>query len=84
MSTFNTAFQKYVHRSGIMVEGEAHHGLHSLRATVATKLLSANVSPDVIFPFLGHSDRTTLGNYLRFDLKNLRECALSFEGGELV
>ena len=84
MNTFNTAFQKYVHRAGVKVEGEAHHGLHSLRATVATKLLSANVSPDVIFPFLGHSDRATLGNYLRFDLENLRECALSFEGGELV
>lgn len=30
----------------------AHHGLHSLRATVATKLLSADVSPDIIFHFL--------------------------------
>jgi integrase len=84
MATFNGAFQKYVHLSGVQVERDAHHGLHSLRATVATKLLSANVSPDTIFPFLGHSDRETLGSYVRYDLENLRECALSFEDGELI
>jgi integrase len=84
MVKFNTSFYKYLHRSGVKVEVGAHHGLHSLRATVATKLLAANVSPDVIFPFLGHSDRDTLGSYIRYDIENLRECALSFEGGELI
>jgi integrase len=84
MHSFNSAFQVYVRRSGVKIDRDAHHGLHSLRATVATKLLSANVSPDVIFPFLGHSDRETLGSYIRFDIENLRECALSFEDGELI
>lgn len=84
MNTFNSAFQKYVQRSGVKIPHEAHHGLHSLRATLATKLLSANVSPDVIFPFLGHSDRESLGHYVRLDIDNLRECALSFEDGELI
>lgn len=84
MKSFSSSFQKYVARSGVKVSRESHHGLHSLRATVATKLLSVDVSPDVIFSFLGHTDRNTLQHYIRLDIENLRECALSFEDGELV
>lgn len=84
MKSFSSSFQKYVARSGVKVSREAHHGLHSLRATVATKLLSVDVSPDIIFAFLGHTDRNTLQHYIRLDIENLRECALSFEDGELV
>lgn len=84
MKSFNSSFQKYVARSGVKIQPEAHHGLHSLRATVATRLLSADVSPDVIFSFLGHNDRNSLNHYIRLDIENLRECALSFEDGELI
>lgn len=84
MKSFNSSFQKYVARSGVKVQPEAHHGLHSLRATLATKLLSADVSPDVIFSFLGHTDRNSLNHYIRLDIESLRECALSFEDGELI
>lgn len=84
MKSFNSSFEKYVARSGVKVQSEAHHGLHSLRATLATKLLSADVSPDVIFSFLGHTDRNSLSHYIRLDVENLRDCALSFEDGELI
>ncbi len=84
MKSIHSTFHRYVARSGVKVPVNAHHGLHSLRATVATKLLSADVSPDVIFSFLGHSDRETLGHYIRLDIENLRECALSFENGDLI
>lgn len=84
MIKFNTSFMKYVDRSGVKVECNAHHGLHSLRATVATRLLNADVSPDVIVPFLGHSGPESLHSYIRFDIEHLRECALSFEGGALI
>ena len=84
MNSFNAAFEKYVYRSGVKVPVHAHHGLHSLRATVATKLLAANVNPDTIFSFVGHSNRESLNSYLRLDIENLRECALSFEDGELI
>lgn len=84
MKSFNKAFLRYVRRSGVKIPANAHHGLHSLRATVATKMLSADISPDIIYPFLGHSDRNTLHSYLRLDIENLRECALSFEDGELI
>ena len=84
IKSFNSSFEKYVARSGVKVQPEAHHGLHSLRATLATKLLSVDVSPDVIFSFLGHTDRNSLSHYLRLDVENLCECALSFEEGELI
>ena len=84
VKSFNSSFEKYVARSGVKVQPEAHHGLHSLRATLATKLLSVDVSPDVIFSFLGHADRNSLSHYIRLDVENLRDCALSFEDGELI
>ena len=84
MKSFSASFERYVARSGVKVKPQAHHGLHSLRATLATKLLSVDVSPDVIFSFLGHTDRNSLGHYLRLDIENLRECALSFEDGDFI
>lgn len=84
MKSFNTAFQRYVHRSGVEVPRESHYGLHSHRATVITRLLEAGVSADVAFAFAGHSDRESLPNYVRLDIEHLRECALSFEDGELI
>lgn len=84
MKSFNSSFDKYVSRSGVTVPVNAHHNLHSLRATVATRLLENGVSPDDIVSFLGHSDRNSLHNYARMDIENLRKCALSFEDGEFV
>ncbi len=84
MSSFGTVFGRYVSRAGVTVPVDAHHGLHSLRASVATKMLDADVSPDVIYPFLGHADRESLNHYLRLDVENLRKCALSFEDGEFL
>lgn len=84
MKSFNTSFDKYVNRSGVTIPAEAHHNLHSLRATVATRLLEEGVTPDDIASFLGHSDRESLHNYIRMDIENLRNCALSFENGEFI
>lgn len=84
MKSFNSSFDRYVSRSGVTVPANAHHNLHSLRATVATRLLEEGVSPDDIVSFLGHSDRESLHNYIRMDIEHLRDCALSFEDGEFV
>lgn len=84
MKSFNSSFDKYVNRSGVTIPKDAHHNLNSLRATVATRLLEEDVSPDDIFSFLGHSDRESLHNYIRMDIEHLRNCALSFEDGEFV
>jgi len=84
MKQFGTIFMRYVQRAGVYVERDSHHGLHSLRASVATRLLAADVSPDVIIPFLGHVGPQTLHSYIQLDIEHLRECALSFEDGALV
>ncbi|MDO5845085.1 MAG: tyrosine-type recombinase/integrase [Methanocorpusculum sp.] len=84
MARFNGEFQRYVRRAGIHVEPQAHHGLHSLRATLATRLTENDVAADVIAPFLGHSDEHSLHRYIKLDIENLRKCALSFEDGELI
>ncbi len=84
MKSFNSTFDKYVKRSGVSVPADAHHNLHSLRATVATKLLEEGVSTDDIVSFLGHSDRESLHNYIRMDIEHLRNCALTFEDGEFI
>lgn len=84
LEKFSSSFIRYVQRSGVKIPKDAHHGLHSLRATVATRLLDASVSPDTIFSFLGHSDRSSLNSYIRLDIENLRECALTFKDGELI
>lgn len=84
IKSFNSSFDKYVKRSGVSVPFNAHHNLHSLRATLATRLLEKDVSPDEIASFLGHSDRESLHNYIRMDIEHLRNCALSFEGGEFI
>ena len=84
MKSFNSSFDKYVNRAGVSIPANAHHNLHSLRATVATRLLEEGVSPDDIVSFLGHSDRESLHNYIRMDIEHLRDGALSFEDGEFV
>ncbi|HBR01752.1 MAG TPA: integrase [Ruminiclostridium sp.] len=84
MIRFAPSFLRYFNRANIEAPKDAHHGMHSLRATAATKLLAANISPDIIFPFLGHADREALGHYIRLDIESLRECALSFKNGELI
>ena len=84
MKSFNSSFYRYVSRSGVSVPTDAHHGLHSLRATVATRLLNADVDPDNVVAMIGHSNRDSLHNYIRMDIEHLRACALSFEGGEFV
>lgn len=84
MKAFNSSFNRYVKRSGVVIPVSAHHNLHSLRATVATRLLEEGVSPDVIVSFLGHSDRDSLHHYIRLDIEHLRKCALTFEDGEFV
>lgn len=84
MKQFGTIFMRYVQRAGIYVERDSRHGMHSLRASVATRLLAADVSPDVIIPFLGHVGPQALHSYIQLDITHLRECALSFEDGALV
>lgn len=52
------------------------HGPHALRHSLATNLFENGEMPSVISEILGHSNSETTLNYLKIDLKHLRQCAL--------
>jgi site-specific recombinase XerD len=54
-----------------------HCGLHSLRHTLATNLLSTGERVETIRSVLGHSSLDTTSLYLRFDVENLRMVGLN-------
>ena len=79
VSGFSNKFTWYVRKAGITKKPNRRYGMHSLRNTVATRMLENDVPFDVIIPFIGHSDENTLNRYLGMDIENLRKCALSFD-----
>ena len=66
---------KYLHKAGINTENR-HHGTHSLRHSLATRLLEQGESLPVISEVLGHSDTQVTTVYTAVDIKSLRDCAL--------
>jgi len=55
------------------------HGLHSLRHSLATRLLEANTPLPVISEVLGHVNSASTETYLKVDIEHLRKCALNPE-----
>ena len=70
-----THLSRYFSFAGIDVTGKPH-GLHSLRHTLASRLLEKNVPVTTIAEILGHTDIHTTTEYLHIDLHNLKQCAL--------
>jgi len=75
---FSRIVKKYAKLAGIDITGRKQ-GLHSLRHTLATRLLEANVTPPVISEILGHACSSEVETYLKVDIKGLRKCALNPE-----
>jgi site-specific recombinase XerD len=55
-------------------------GMHSLRHTLASRLLAENTPLPVISDILGHISLDSTAVYLKVDVSKLRECALNPEG----
>lgn len=66
---------KYFRKSGVEW-GDRHHGIHSLRMTLASGLVEENVPFEVVSKVLGHEDPNALKHYVRFATESLRSCAL--------
>lgn len=79
MNSFNTCLQKYVERAGIYCEKNQMHSMHSLRHSLATRMLSNGTSIETISDILGHMDINSSVNYLQIDIDHLRQCALEME-----
>jgi site-specific recombinase XerD len=65
----------YMQQADIGFE-ERKHGLHALRHSLASNLLSLNEPLPVISEILGHSQTESTMCYLRVDFKQLKQCAL--------
>jgi len=61
--------------SGIEV-GERKRGAHSLRMTFASELVSEQVPYDVVRKLLGHEEPSAIKHYVKFDIEQLRACAI--------
>lgn len=55
------------------------HGMHSLRHTLATRLLEENIPLSTIADILGHTTSATVKKYMQVDISHLKACALDVE-----
>ena len=62
-------------KSGIHLEGKKK-GSHTLRHSLASRLLEHQIPRPVISEILGHTTTETTMTYLRIDISELRKCAL--------
>lgn len=70
---------RYRRQAGIELTARSRKGLHSLRHTVATRLLEAGVSLETIAGVMGHISPETTRIYTNVDLAALRSAALEVE-----
>lgn len=73
--TVNIGFRKAVNDAGITV-GRRHQGIHAMRHSLASELLSSQVPLPTISGVLGHSSQTSTMNYLRVDIEAMKRCLL--------
>jgi len=71
----SNAVRQIIDASGIAI-GQRRHGPHSMRHSLASRLLEHSVPLPVISESLGHMKTESTMAYLRIDIKSLRQCAL--------
>ena len=67
---------KYMRIAKIPISPHKKKGMHSLRHTLASRLLAENTPLPIISDILGHTNTDSTAIYLKVDIKKLRECAL--------
>jgi site-specific recombinase XerD len=77
-SSLSNVIVKYASIGGISLKNHKH-GMHSLRHSLAGKLLEARTPLPVISEILGHASPHEVDVYLKVDIENLRQCALNPE-----
>ena len=76
-------FKFYRRRAGVTDSRHGHHGLHSLRHTLATRLMECNTPIQTISSVLGHGSMESTNIYLKVDISALRSAALSPDSMDL-
>lgn len=67
---------KHARAAHVSVGEERRHGMHSLRHTLATRLLENGTPIEQIADILGHRSVASTGAYLKSSLRLLAQCAL--------
>jgi site-specific recombinase XerD len=67
---------KYARAAHVRVGGQRRHGMHSLRHTLATRLMEDGTPIEQIADILGHQSVQSTGVYLKSSLGLLSRCAL--------
>ena len=74
-SLVSSALSRIIEQAEVETQNR-HHGPHSLRHSLADRLLENNVSIQVISETLGHSKTETTMAYMRIDISSLLKCSL--------
>jgi site-specific recombinase XerD len=75
----NSILTKRIRQAGVRISREIPKGMHSLRHTLASKMLANDIELPVISSVLGHVTSEATSVYLHTDIDRLRECALDPE-----
>jgi integrase len=67
--------------AGVSIKGK-HHGLHSLRHSLATNLLNTGTPVNEIAVILGHTSASSTKTYIWSDLEHLRIAAMEVPGND--
>lgn len=70
---------KYMRLAKIPISPKTKRGMHSLRHTLASRLLNENTPLPVISDILGHISSDSTAVYLKVDIDRLRECSIDPE-----
>ena len=73
-------YDDYRKRAGLDREAFDGKGFHSLRRTVGTSLVTADIPLTTAAQVLGDRDIRSMKKYVALDEKHLGECALDFSG----
>jgi len=73
---------KYLRLAKIPIPSDRRHGVHSLRHSLANRLLAQEVPLNLIAGILGHTTMNSTKAYMHLDIQNLRRCALEVGGSD--
>jgi integrase/recombinase XerD len=78
---FTGRISLYFQKSGVQIKGK-HHGLHSLRHSLASQLMKQLTPITSIANALGHNSIEATKRYIQIDIEQLRTVALEVPGHE--
>jgi site-specific recombinase XerD len=76
LAGFNSIVLKHLRRAKIPLAAHKQRGMHSLRHSLATRLLEEETPLHIIQEVLGHLDCESTADYLSIDIPHLKLCAL--------